>query len=245
MGLGKLPDFVRPLEQGESFCFECRPGITCFTDCCRRLDLELTPYDVLRIKKALGISSHEFFDRYAIIEQEETDLFPHVYLGMVDDGSASCPFVRKSGCTIYEHRPGACRMYPVGRGTFMDEEGNRQELYVLLTEHHCRGFSENRQFSIADWHADQGLESYNSFNDKVMTVLQHPRFKKGVRLSDSEREFFLLLLYRTDELRSQLIKGLLHPPEELQDTVTDYITADDEDLLDFAIGWLHHALSAA
>ncbi|MDY6974018.1 MAG: YkgJ family cysteine cluster protein, partial [Thermodesulfobacteriota bacterium] len=37
--------------------FNCTPGVACFTQCCQDVTIVLTPYDVLRLKNALGISS--------------------------------------------------------------------------------------------------------------------------------------------------------------------------------------------
>ena len=49
-----------PLE-GNRFRFRCHKEIPCFTECCAKLDLLLTPYDVLRIKNRLKIDSEEFW----------------------------------------------------------------------------------------------------------------------------------------------------------------------------------------
>ena len=44
----------------DGFTFACHPEVPCFNQCCRRLNLVLTPYDVLRLKNHLGMSSEEF-----------------------------------------------------------------------------------------------------------------------------------------------------------------------------------------
>ena len=50
---------VKNLDRAQPFSFRCAPDLICFTDCCRQLDLALTPYDVLRLRRALGISDEE------------------------------------------------------------------------------------------------------------------------------------------------------------------------------------------
>ena len=47
MEQARLPEYVRKLESGECFEFRCHPGVACFTDCCRGIDIMLTPYDIL------------------------------------------------------------------------------------------------------------------------------------------------------------------------------------------------------
>ena len=64
------------------FQFDCSPRISCFTNCCQDITIVLTPYDVLRLKNGLGISSDEFLERYTIIISRQKQLIPMVVLKM-------------------------------------------------------------------------------------------------------------------------------------------------------------------
>ena len=46
--------------------FHCGPSVACFTQCCRDLNQPLFPYDVLRLKKALNLTSDQFLSQYAL-----------------------------------------------------------------------------------------------------------------------------------------------------------------------------------
>jgi len=138
---GNLPEHISRINPGDVFSFLCHKNISCFTHCCRELELALTPYDVLRLRSATGLSSSELHKRYIIEEYGPEDIFPSFFLTMVDDGQASCVFVNAEGCSIYKHRPGACRTYPMGRGTTRKED-DVNEQFVLLQEPHCHGFKE-------------------------------------------------------------------------------------------------------
>ena len=35
--------------------FSCHKGIGCWNACCSNIDISLTPYDILRLKKRLGL----------------------------------------------------------------------------------------------------------------------------------------------------------------------------------------------
>jgi hypothetical protein len=236
------PEHVRTLTAGETFRFSCHPGVACFTDCCRQLDLVLTPYDVFRLSKHLGLAPSAFLDQYALIEQEEGDVFPRVYLGMVDDGRASCPFVAATGCSVYADRPGACRTYPLGRGAFTTEEGKRQEMHILLTEPHCKGFSDGDPQNIAIWHKDQDLAAYNAVNDELLPILHHPRLKDG-KLPDPREVEIFLGLYSLDTLRQQLINPSFALPIPVTDSELREIAEEDLALLRLGIRWLDHVLS--
>lgn len=204
MSLGLLSDQVRPLTDDERFRFRCHPGVSCFTECCRELELALSPYDVLRLARHLGLTTAEFLDRYALMEQADEELFPRVFLAMVDDGRASCPFVGPKGCTVYSDRPAPCRSYPLGRGASLKADGSVTVLHVLLTEPHCQGFNEPTEQDVAAWTADQELAAYHRMNDLLLRLVQHPQAKSGWRPSEAECHRYLTALYDLDRFRSEL-----------------------------------------
>ena len=230
--MSSLPENVVSIAPGEKFSFRCHSNVQCFTECCRELELILTPYDVLRIQNALQINSQQFLDKYALIEFDEQSQCPQVYLGMVDDGSASCPFVTKEGCLIYENRPGACRTYPVGRGAFLDEKGVQQQVYVLVKEDHCKGFSEETAYTVESWQTDQKIDNYNTHNDKMLRIYNHSFFINGGRLNQVQADNFILSLYSLDVFREKIRKM-----SETQQNVDKNLLTDDQALLDFAIEW--------
>ncbi|MFO7606784.1 MAG: YkgJ family cysteine cluster protein [Desulfurivibrionaceae bacterium] len=203
MADSNLPRNVRRLGDQETFRFSCHPGVPCFTECCRQLDLTLSPYDVLRLCEGLDIPAPEFLDRYAVVEKSEEDPFPTVFLAMVDDGRATCPFVAENGCSVYRDRPGACRTYPVGRGAYLDANSRPAELFVLLREPHCRGFEAGPEISVEEWVDDQELAVYNEFNDLLMPLIQHQRIKEGFRPDDRQQARFLDVLYNLDDFRRE------------------------------------------
>ncbi len=244
MNLPLLPQNVTKLKPEETFCFSCHPAISCFTECCRQLELALTPYDVLRLKKACGLSSEEFLDRYVIVEQEEHETFPRFYLTMVNDDRESCVFVSTSGCTVYQDRPGACRAYPMGRAAFRQpdsEVGKMEEFFVIIKENHCRGFQEQQVQNASSYVQEQGLPLYNRFNDRVATILQHEQVRQKRRFSEDRIEQFILALYNLDQFRTQLFAGTLPEMTPLDAAMQERLV-DDEQLLLHAIDWLQKIL---
>ncbi len=215
----QLPEH-QSLKVNEAFKFHCHTGISCFTDCCRQLELALTPYDVLRLKKALGLTSCKFLEQYAVIEFETEDLYPRIYLGMVDDGRASCPFVSNEGCRIYNDRPGACRTYPLGRGASLEAQGDKA-IHILIREPHCHGFAEDREQTLSQWQNDQALQEYNHYNDEILAIINHPAPLAGRRMSQEQADDFILCLYDLDHFRKKIAAD----------------NKNDTDLLTLAIKW--------
>jgi uncharacterized protein len=227
----------RPIGRHEAFSFACHRKVDCFTRCCHELELAVTPYDVLRIKQATGLSSAVVLARYVIIEQEADDIFPRMYLTMVDDGAASCVFLGNNGCSIYHHRPGACRMYPLGRAT-VKSETDLDEHFVLLHEPHCLGFHQQLLTTAHSYLQSQELAPYIRFNDRLTEITQHDRVKQGMRLSERQCRAFILALYDIDSFRTGLLTGEIagNPIAE------NSLLHDDEALLDYGLHWIAHHL---
>ena len=50
---------IEPMQLGldNRFKFRCHKGVDCFTKCCRGINIVLTPYDIIRLKNRLQLSS--------------------------------------------------------------------------------------------------------------------------------------------------------------------------------------------
>ncbi len=147
------------------FKFKCHPGVSCFTECCRGINIILTPYDVIRLKTRLNLPSDQFLAIYTEPHLlEKTDL-PVVTLKQLDDDKSSCPFVQDQGCILYEDRPTACRYYPLGTASLQHKEGaDDQGFYFFVHEPHCKGFEEDCEWSVAQWREDQGVDLRDEVN---------------------------------------------------------------------------------
>lgn len=225
------------LRAGESFCFRCHREISCFNECCSDLNMALAPYDVLRLRRALGLSSKGFLSRFAHVGVIPDSGFPYVSLRMRDDEKHSCPFVDAKGCTVYRDRPGACRTYPLGRGASADESGHISSQYVLVQEEHCRGFEENKSWTIETWISDQEIGEYDLMSDSFLKLMSMWQDQDR----PLEREHFskvFVALYRPDEFPT--LTGQPHLIDLLVPEVADredFFTREKALLL-FAMDWL-------
>jgi len=236
----QLPEYVRRIGNDDSFSFACHPQVKCFTDCCHMLELSLTPYDVLRLRRGTGLSSSELLEKYIIVEQDPGEAFPRLYLTMIDDGKASCVFLGRNGCSIYEHRPGACRTYPLGRAVSRTQTGT-EEHFVIMQEAHCQGFLETAEQTPRSYCVDQQIACYNQFNDLVMGILQHETIRNGYIPSHQNIEFYILVLYNLDTFRSLLFENRLDVNITAEHLKT---LQDDESLLRFGITLFHERIFA-
>ncbi|EPR37496.1 protein of unknown function UPF0153 [Desulfovibrio sp. X2] len=235
--LDSLPE-VKP---GESFRFACHPGVKCFNACCGDLTLMLTPFDVMRLRRNLALSSREFLASLADVSVAPDTGFPLLRLRMTDAPGKPCPFVRREGCSVYPDRPGACRTYPIGRASRLDAEGGIIEQFFLVREPHCKGFDEDKDWTPGEWLSDQGLKIYNAANDRYVRLLARQK-KSGAAIDHKKATMVLMALYQLDNFRSFVKDMGLFKRLDVDAERQEKVLAEDEAALDFALDWVELAL---
>jgi Fe-S-cluster containining protein len=231
------------LSRKSSFTFACAPGVPCFNHCCGDVNIFLTPYDIVRLKNDLGISSAAFLSRYTVGSRDENFEYPVVLLSMNEDERKSCPFVGEDGCRVYDSRPAACRMYPLGMASPKGASGVlAEEFYFILAEDGCRGFEQAKTQTVEEWLADQGLDEYNRMAEYFKELTLHEFFREGRRLDPREAEMFFLACYDLDGFRDFLFGSTFFDRFEVDEETRRRIAEDDAELLRFGHDWLRFAL---
>lgn len=238
-----LGDHTR-LEPNDTFKFGCYPGISCFNTCCSDVNIFLSPYDVLRLKNRLGMSSTEFLEKHTLLPVQKDMTVPVVLLRMGADEKKRCPFVTDEGCGVYSDRPWPCRMYPVGLATSKDtEDGWRGErFYFLLKEDTCLGHQEAREWTVREWMDSQEVDAYEEWGEAYKELSLHKFFDDGLILPPEKMEMFFNSTYDLDKLRSFVFRSSLLERFEVDADFVHQMETDDEALLRFGFLWLRFAL---
>jgi Fe-S-cluster containining protein len=224
------------------FRFACHKGLSCFGKCCGGVNIFLTPYDVLRMKRALNISSGEFLGKYTIPLFLEAQKFPVVVLKMNDDERKTCPMVTPSGCLVYEDRPWSCRMYPIGATPPRTGEG-AEEYYLVAEEGKpCLGLKEAREWTVEEWLIDQGVDTYNKKSQPYMEITLQKCFLEGKGLDSAKTQMLYVTCYDIDRFRKNLFDSTFFDRFDVEPEVIEKIKTDDEELLDFGARWLKFSL---
>jgi len=237
-----LEEYPR-LAKDSAFDFGCHKGVPCFNDCCGDVNIFLTPYDIIRLKNNLGITSGEFLEKYTISPFDENLKYPIVLLKMNADNKKSCPFVTESGCQVYPDRPWACRMYPLGLAS--PGESNKQldsEFYFLLKESICKGFDTDKRWTVSNWLADQGINDYNQMGEYFKDITLHRFFLEGGNLPPEKIEMFFMVCYDIDKFKRFIFDSSFLDKFEIDKATTDQIKNDEIELLKFGYRWLKFAL---
>ena len=235
------PNCMEPLIDGK-FRFACHPGVPCFTNCCADLNLALTPYDLLRLKTALEIPSGQFLERYGADDIGHNSGLPVVILKMGDDPKRKCPFLSAAGCSVYADRPGACRLYPVGRAArYLGP--TLQEEYFLVKESHCLGFGEVREWTVQEWLADQGLEGYNEMNALWMGINREVASGQSLSpLTGDKLKMYFMACYNLDQFQRFVFESRLLQMFDIDQETLTRIRASQTELLKFAFAWVEFSV---
>ena len=183
--------------------FRCYKGISCYNECCRHADITLTPYDILRLKKNLGISTSEVLAKYTVPFEMDASGMPGIKLRTQDDKPV-CLLMNDEGCSVYEDRPSACRYYPVGL-LAMRATGapNEEHHYCLVNEDHCKGHDEDNEITIDQYRAEQGVEEYDELNREWYQIILKKRSSGPAvgKPSNMSLQLFFMCSYDMDRFR--------------------------------------------
>ena len=188
-----MTDTPAMLSIDDSFRFACFAKVPCFNECCRNLDQFLTPYDIIRLKANLGLTSSVFLQRYTSQHIGPESGLPIVTLKSADPWKLTCPFVTTTCCMVYSDRPASCRTYPLIRALSRSREtGIVTERFMLLKESHCLGFKEAQTQTVRQWIEQQGIADYNHINDRLMEIISlKNQLKPGLMDLESNHAFFM------------------------------------------------------
>ncbi len=237
--LDKLPG--RRLENNDTFSFHCHQGLSCFNLCCRNLNLFLYPYDVVRLKKRLGITSDQFIDKYVDIVLRRSSFFPEVLLRMSENKKKTCPFLTESGCSVYPDRPDTCRTFPVEQGMMYDAETKKKVLiHFFRPPDFCLGRHESKKWTACTWSNDQHAVLYNKM------TLQWAELK-GLFYTDPwgnegpngpRKKMAFMATYNMDQFRNFLFNSSFLKRYKVKSVILKKIKADDVELMNFGFEWV-------
>ena len=215
--------------------FRCHKGIDCFNACCRNIDIMLTPYDIIRLKQRLGISSTDFLRQYTVPFEFGKDSVAGVKFRPVEGGTA-CQFMTEEGCSVYEDRPTACRYYPVGLlSTRRQDENFDRASYALVKEDHCHGHFEDRKLTIDEYRKEQGLEEYDEhgrlWRQQILKVKSAGPYIG--KMSLASRRFFFMASYDLDRFREFVRSEGFHTTYDVDAGTMDSLLKDDVALMEF------------
>jgi len=232
------------LSLDDTIQFRCHKDIACFNECCKRIDITLTPYDILRLKTRLGLTSNEFLAQYTLPYEMDGHGMPGVKIKTADDNPA-CPFLREEGCSVYEDRPTVCRYYALGLMSMRKQDSPTDEdTYFLIKEDHCLGHNEPRTITVRDYRKEQLVDQYDDMNREWRQIILKKRSAGPTIGKPTPRsfQFFFLGSYNLDGVRDFILGDGFSEVYELDVATVEQLKTDDVALLKFSFRLLKQVL---
>jgi Fe-S-cluster containining protein len=190
------------------------------------------------MRKRLDMSAAEFLHTYTEPTYLEKTDFPGVAMKLTDE--QRCPFIKskKEGCMIYSDRPTACRYYPVGMANFHEgaqENQAAEAFYFVVKEPHCKGFEEDKTWTIKEWREDQGVDLRDKMNKGWMEiVMRRKSFGYQATLSEQAKRMFFMASTDLDQFRSFIFDSSFLDTYDVDQETLDKIREDDVELMLFS-----------
>ena len=237
----------RRLYPGDNFRFDCNPGVACFTRCCKDADMYLYPYDIIRMKNRLGMSSDRFLEEYTFQAFRDNPYFPNLMLKMSDNAEKSCLFLSSNGCSIYEDRPFSCRAYPLERAVARSNEGGRTVIYFMTNHVYCLGHQESRKWTVDEWIEDQHIQAYNDMNDlwvDIDTIFRsNPWGSQGIDSPALNMAF--TACFNVDEFKTFIFESTFLSRFDVPQERIEKLAESDVELMTFGFDWVKFFLTGA
>lgn len=217
------------LNESSPFHFECHDALPCFTQCCKDVNIYLTPYDVLRLRMALGIGSGEFLAKYTQSFLAKGTNIPVVQL-LMDSHALYCHFVTEDGCSVYENRPWACRMFP------LDLSPAEGAFRLIAGKERCMGLCEHGTETVGSWLERQGTGHYVEMEREFQSVVPE-RFKPGAAMNEGLGRI-LFLAYDLDRFAELLKDSRFLKFYEVDEEMLRRVQESSEELLRLAFRYI-------
>ncbi len=217
------------LTEDSPFNFACHDALPCFTQCCKDVNIYLTPYDTLRLRCALQMGSSEFLAKYTRSFLSKVGNIPVVQL-MMEPESLCCPFVGEEGCQVYENRPWACRMFP------LDLASADSRFRIIAGKERCKGLFERSGRTVRDWLQSQGALEYAEMDREYQSVVPK-RFKPGAPMNEGLGRV-LFVAYDLDRFSELLKDRHFLTFHEVDDKLLSLVDKDPKELLKLAFRYI-------
>ncbi|MBM9535880.1 YkgJ family cysteine cluster protein [Desulfobulbus alkaliphilus] len=229
----------------QGFTFHCHSEVPCFQTCCRDVDMLLFPYDIVRLKQCRQMHSSDFLKKHTRLCEGSHPFFPGLKLLLAEEDDHPCPFLGVDGCTVYQHRPSACRTYPLERGVEQTGEGSPLRIHYFMTRHpYCLGHEQKHTYTIKQWEREQGLDEYNYYNDLWAEVdaffSTNPWAGEGK--AGPYQQLAFMVCYNIDSFRVYVEQNRLVQQFDFSKDERRRISRDDAHLLRFGFQWIMHVL---
>ena len=224
--------------------FHCHKNISCFNACCKNIDITLTPYDIVRLKRRFNMTSSQWVNQFTVPFPMDAHEMPGLKL-ITKPGSSACVFLREEGCSVYEDRPVACRYYALGSMGVRKQGGSKvEDIYFVVKEDHCKGHDEPRKLTVREYLEEQGIFEYDENNRHWRDIVLKKRSSGPTIGKPSSRslQLFDMCSYDIDNFRAFFNSKGFDQVFDLSEQQKKSLTDDEDKLFQFSCRFLKQVL---
>ncbi len=153
--------------------------------CCRGMgsSIILDPYDVYRLTTGLNTTMEALLARHVELNVVDGVILPNLKMVGAEE---SCAFLNEEGrCSIHAHRPGICRLFPLGR---YYEDG---DFKYFIQKGECTGKNPTK-VKVSKWIDTQSLPRNKAFilqwhylmneMEELMAANEEDAFRKNLNM---------------------------------------------------------------
>jgi hypothetical protein len=109
------------------------------------------------------------------------------------------------------------------------------EFYFVVKEPHCKGFEEDKTWTIKEWREDQGVDLRDKMNKGWMElVMRRKSFGYQATLSEQAKRMFFMASTDLDQFRSFIFDSSFLQSYDVDKETLDRIREDEVELLLFS-----------
>ena len=121
-------------------------------------------------------------------------------------------------------------------------EPKEEDFYFIIEEPVCKGYFEEKKWTVGEWMKDQGVEKYEEIGKLFKEISLHNYFEKGKKLTPPQLEMFYTVCYNIDKFREFVFESSFLDRFILTEEMIELIKNDDVELLKFGFEWLKFCL---
>jgi len=206
------------------FEFRCK---ACGKCCKNRNDLILTPYDVYRISSYFGRSPEEIVQRYCDVYKGENSHLPIVGVVPVPPDNA-CSFLHNKKCSVHEKKPVVCRVYPLARLRFIDDDSAAKFQFHGASCKHTPQTVTVREW-IGDVASDEAEQAGKLWLEVVTTLYQLVEKTQDMPPDVQDMIFSILFggIYLAYDVKQPFLPQLRINFNKIKDFLEDMVSVDE------------------
>jgi len=231
------PDQCRLLTPEDTFAYPRPEAGRCGWPAAADLQVVLTPYDILRLKTHLGLTSTDFLAQYTRQETEPETKLPLVVLDFPRTGD-KCPFLEGAACTVFPHRPSTCRLHPLGIACTMQDDRMVEEC-LLTPGPEAAGPTPAESWTVGAWLTQQELTVLEAdLNRQWLTLVLSKTTPECMRPDARLKALFAMVAYDLDKFRRFVFETPFLEIFEIDAKAAEPLKTDDLELLQFGFRYL-------